>query len=222
MSLAADGGRAAEAPAPGAPGRTGDLAEEFDFHLEMLAREAEAAGADPVAAEHAARERFGDPGRYARRCLLIEEGGRTMMRRILIGVNIGVIVLLSLGLIVTFLMARSAQQIALARAETAVQAEMSARHAAQEALRAVWFSDSGLIRVEGAVAKPGEQLTSLERPLTLRQIIEAAGGSTEGASHVTVVLPDQMGEQHIPLRDAVLPRTRNEVTPPPRSVVVVK
>ncbi|MBT8397963.1 MAG: ABC transporter permease [Gemmatimonadetes bacterium] len=41
----------------------GEVDEELEFHLEMLARKYEGQGMDPAAARRAAEERFGDPGR---------------------------------------------------------------------------------------------------------------------------------------------------------------
>jgi len=58
-----------------------DLDDEFEFHLQMLQREEEAAGASPVAARAAAERRFGDIERVRRACRRIALWERTMIQR---------------------------------------------------------------------------------------------------------------------------------------------
>ena len=141
-----------------------------------------------------------------------------MKKGLLIGWNVA----LALGLVVTFVLAQDAHRRALyAGLPTARPTNGVPATARTSVLRAIWSMESGNVQVEGKVAKPGAFTTSLATPVSIAQLLEMAGASTE-ATLVTMRRPGQLGEAYVSVESAYRHRDEVNLMPEPGTLVTIK
>jgi hypothetical protein len=207
--------------AQSADARAREIDEELAGHMALLREECLANGMSSEAAEAEAARRFGDVELLRRRCIAISHGGFTMWFRISIALNVFFIVILAVGAGVYL----SATVRARAALDVAQADRQQALAKTEDALRrSIWKAESGQVRVEGLVARPGEFGVSLEHPVTLRELLTLAGGPAEGAKVVVLRRAGAAGgEETRTLEDLHgIPPQPADVTPGPGDVVIVR
>ena len=165
-----------------APEVDADIRAELDSHLAMIEEELLAQGAAPADARARALARFGDPARLARQARTIKLGDRIMLQRI----NLALLIVL--GSAVIFLLvqnqrinSRSIQTLEQVSASlTALQQRQPAPAAALPAA-----ARSEFVYIGGTVQRPGTYMIP-HGGLTLKRLIDAAGGPQEGAKSVII------------------------------------
>lgn len=195
------------------------IREELEFHLELLRDDAIQRGIDPAMVEEEVLRRFGDPARHLKACIAARTRGRTMWLRISIAMN----VLLAVGLVFTFLLARSAQERVMASELAAIRETQSFEGVKDALRRSLWSAPAGQIRVEGAVVRPGSFGTSFDAPLSLRDVITLAGGPAAEATIVSVRRAGDTAEATRRLSDLYgLAPEAGDSDPGPGDVVIVR
>lgn len=178
----------------------GDIREEFAFHLAMLERDLREEGLAPGAARAESERRFGDIPALHRRCRAEALKERIMLQKVTIGLLVLISVGLLWGLILTTQRARAAREMAeamraqsQAAREHAVEAERKARESETAARAAA--EKPGQVYLEGIVGRPGT--FSFAPGLTLRRLMASAGGTSAQIRRITVTNSDGKGGQTV-------------------------
>lgn len=207
--------------AQSADARAREIDEELAGHMALLREECLANGMSSEAADAEASRRFGDVQTLRRRCIVVSHGGFTMWFRISIALNIVFALILAVGAGVYLsatVRARAALDVAQAdRQQALVTIEDSLR-------RSIWKAESGQVRVEGLVARPGEFDVSLDHPVPLRELLTLAGGPTEGAKVIVLRRAGAGGGEETRSLENLhrIPHQPADVMPGPGDVVIVR
>lgn len=198
-------------PRSGSADLEAELREEFELHLDLLAECERQRGASEEQAAAAALRRFGNPDRHAAACRRLMQGDWPMSKKVLVAWNVA----LTIGLVFTFVVA---SRMMWRGGPGASPEEQRAG-----LLRSIWRGeDSGLVRVEGKVARPGAYPTSTTQPMTLAQLFAQAGGVSPDAKIVAMRDPELECEGYTTVKAAMRPGDDPNRMPMPGTIVTVK